>query len=37
MTEVSELLFRNPAFEKSARVDARRRVTLEINDVGVAP
>ena len=34
--EVVELLDRQPSFEKRARVDAGRRVALEIDDVAVA-
>ena len=34
--EVLELLDRQPAFEKGARVDAGRRVALEVDDVAVA-
>ena len=33
--EVRQLLRREPAFEKRARVDARRRVSLEVDDVAV--
>ena len=36
VAEVVELLARQPAFEKRARVDAGRRVPLEINHVAVA-
>src|SRR5205085_1576023 len=33
--EVLELLGANPAFDKSARVDARRSMALEINNVSL--
>ena len=36
VTEVAQVRFGEPAFEKRARVDARRRVALEVDDVGVA-
>src|SRR6185312_2490529 len=31
-----QVLFREPAFEEGARVDARRRVRLEENDIAVS-